>query len=74
MDVGGEAEEQGVLHHFPKKRKSSESFEAYSGPAASQHYEENNIKGKRLLVYIENSLISWMSLISSLSFVRVPCI
>lgn len=26
----GEAEEQGNLHHFPKK---SESFEAFSGPA-----------------------------------------
>ncbi|KAF3501206.1 hypothetical protein F2Q69_00044829, partial [Brassica cretica] len=36
----GEAEEQGNLHHFPKK---SESFEAFSGPAAS-HYEENNLK------------------------------
>ncbi|KAF3563551.1 hypothetical protein DY000_02018966 [Brassica cretica] len=36
----GEAEEQGNLHHFPKK---SESFEAFSGPAAS-HYEKNNLK------------------------------
>lgn len=39
----GEAEEQGNLHHFPKK---SESSEAFSGPAAS-HYEKNNLKGKR---------------------------
>lgn len=49
LDVDGEAEEQGNLHHSPKKRKSStrsESFEAYSGPAAS-HYEKNNLKGKR---------------------------
>lgn len=46
VDVEGEAEEEAVLQHFPKKRKSSESFEAYSGPAAS-HYEENNLKGKQ---------------------------
>ncbi|KAL0735865.1 hypothetical protein Bca4012_012075 [Brassica carinata] len=49
LDVDGEAEEQGNLHHSPKKRKSStrsESFEAYSGPAAS-HYEKNNLKGDK---------------------------
>ncbi|CAN6802617.1 hypothetical protein YC2023_119830 [Brassica napus] len=39
-----QAEEQGNLHHFPKK---SESFEAFSGPAsntAASHYEKNNLK------------------------------
>ncbi|KAJ0243536.1 Histone deacetylase interacting domain-containing protein [Hirschfeldia incana] len=46
LDGDGEAEELGDLHHSPKKRKSStrsESFVAYSGPAAS-NYENNNLK------------------------------
>ncbi|CAH8327978.1 unnamed protein product [Eruca vesicaria subsp. sativa] len=46
LDYDGEAEEQGNLHHSPKKGKPStrsESFEAYSVPTAS-HYEKNNLK------------------------------
>lgn len=43
----GEAE-QDNLHHFSEKRKSSrrtsEGFEAYSGPAS--HSEKNNLKSK----------------------------